>query len=305
MVRRTLHLPVLLGTLAAAVLMACAVALLALSEKAEATFPGKNGRIAYWSNFVIYTITPNGSARTKVTNTSTGGDTALDYSPDGKKITYTDYEGVNGKDTEINTIKVDGSAKAKVTNNNRDDEESSYSPNGKRIAYTHWDGHDTEIWTSNTNGTGKFQLTNNRTMDLTPSYSPDGKKIVFSGEYRKLFFPWTYPIPEIYTIGVNGKNRVLITHNSTYDYYPDYSPDGRRIAYAGTGERSLNIYTIRAHGGGRTKVAEGFDSSYSPDGKKIAYSTGKKIYTSNVGGGGKSKVTQGSDLSNLAWGSRP
>jgi TolB protein len=305
MVRRTLHLPALLGTLAAAVSMACAVALLAVSEKAEATFPGKNGRMAYWSNFVIYTINPNGSAKTKVTNTSTGGDTALDYSPDGKKITYTDYEGVKGKGTEIYTIKVDGSAKTKVTNNNRDDSDPSYSPDGKRIAYTHWDGHDTEIWTSNTNGTGKVQLTNNRTMDLTPSYSPDGKKIVFSGEYRKLFFPWTYAAPEIYTIGVNGKNRVRLTHNSTYDYYPDYSPDGRRIAYAGTGERSLNIYTIRAHGGGKTKVAEGFDSSYSPDGKKIAYSTGKKIYTSNVDGGGKSKVTEGSDLANLAWGSRP
>src|SRR5215203_2596961 len=256
--RWTLYLPALI---VAAVLMACAVALLAVSEKAEATFPGKNGRIAYWSNFVIYTINPNGSAKTKVTNTSTGGDTALDYSPDGKKITYTDYEGVNGKDTEI--------------------------------------------WTSNTNGTGKFQLTNNRTMDLTPSYSPDGKKIVFSGEYRKLFFPWTYAAPEIYTIGVNGKNRVRLTHNSTYDYYPDYSPNGRRIAYAGTGERSLNIYTIRAHGGGKTKVAEGFDPSYSPDSKKIAYSTGKKIYTSNVGGGSKSKVTEGSDLANLVWGSRP
>jgi hypothetical protein len=43
MVRRTLHLPALLGTLVAAVLMACAAAVvvLALSEKAEATFPGK------------------------------------------------------------------------------------------------------------------------------------------------------------------------------------------------------------------------------------------------------------------------
>jgi len=32
--------------IAAAVLVACAVALLAISEKAEATFLGKNGRIA-------------------------------------------------------------------------------------------------------------------------------------------------------------------------------------------------------------------------------------------------------------------
>jgi hypothetical protein len=41
--RRTLYLPVMI---AAAVLMACA-AVLAVSERAEATFPGKNGRIAY------------------------------------------------------------------------------------------------------------------------------------------------------------------------------------------------------------------------------------------------------------------
>ena len=40
---RTLYLPVLI---AVAVAVACAV-VLALSETAEATFPGKNGRIAY------------------------------------------------------------------------------------------------------------------------------------------------------------------------------------------------------------------------------------------------------------------
>jgi hypothetical protein len=49
MTRRTLYLPALLGTLAAAVLMACAAAVLAASERTEATFPGKNGRIAYAS----------------------------------------------------------------------------------------------------------------------------------------------------------------------------------------------------------------------------------------------------------------
>ena len=87
MERRTLYLPALLGTLVAAVLVACAVALSALSEKVEATFPGKNGRIAYNGNGVIYTINPDGSGKTKVTNTYVSGD-PIDYSPDGKKITY-------------------------------------------------------------------------------------------------------------------------------------------------------------------------------------------------------------------------
>ena len=71
--RRKLYLPALLGTLAAAVLMACAVALSAVSEKAEATFPGKNGRIAYtdWDagkDYEIYTINPDGSGKRQLTN---------------------------------------------------------------------------------------------------------------------------------------------------------------------------------------------------------------------------------------------
>src|SRR5918995_197913 len=115
--RRTLHLPALLGTLAAAVLVACAVAVLGVSREAEATFPGKNGKIAYNSGGVIYTINPDGSGKSKVTNTYVSGD-PIDYSPDGKKITYMSYEGFNDgkqinqqKDTEIYTIKVGGGGK--------------------------------------------------------------------------------------------------------------------------------------------------------------------------------------------------
>ena len=42
--RRTFYVPVMI---AAALTMACLVALLALSQKSEASFPGKNGRIAF------------------------------------------------------------------------------------------------------------------------------------------------------------------------------------------------------------------------------------------------------------------
>src|SRR5215217_5247805 len=92
--RRTPYLPALLGTLAAAVLVACAVALSAVSGEANAAFAGENGRIAYNRQGVIYTINPDGSGKSKVIDTRVGG-YAIDYSPEGKKITYTSYEGFN------------------------------------------------------------------------------------------------------------------------------------------------------------------------------------------------------------------
>ena len=73
MTRRMLYLPALI---VAAVLMACAVVVLVVSEKAEATFPGKNGRIAYASydapfpdeDLEIYTINARGGGKSRVTN---------------------------------------------------------------------------------------------------------------------------------------------------------------------------------------------------------------------------------------------
>ncbi|HEY6713683.1 MAG TPA: hypothetical protein VI055_15585, partial [Rubrobacter sp.] len=104
--RRTLYLPALLGTLVAAVLMACAVALLTVSEKAEATFPGKVGRIAYsgydGNDYEIYTINSRGEDKFQVTNNNRD-DYSPSYSPRGKRIAYVKFD---GNDTEIYTINV-------------------------------------------------------------------------------------------------------------------------------------------------------------------------------------------------------
>jgi TolB protein len=111
MARRTLYLPVLI---AAAMAVVCAVALSAVSEKAEATFPGKNGRIAYagWNRgeglkgFEIYTINPDGSGKRQLTHNNTV-DLDPAYSPDGKKIVYAGQDGPKG-DLEIYTINARG-----------------------------------------------------------------------------------------------------------------------------------------------------------------------------------------------------
>jgi Tol biopolymer transport system component len=152
--RRMLYLPALI---VAAVLMACAVVVLALSEKAEATFPGKNGRIAYagWNrgkDFEIYTINPDGSGKTQLTHNNTD-DLDPAYSPDGKRIAYTDLT-LNEHGPHIYSIKVGGGGKSLVARNGG---APSYSPDGKRIAYM---GPDGKIYTINARGGGKSRVTN-------------------------------------------------------------------------------------------------------------------------------------------------
>jgi TolB protein len=162
---RTLYVPALI---VAAVLMACAVAVSTVSQKAEATFPGKNGRIAYSHGGTIYTIKPGGGGRVQLTHDD-GGNGRPSYSPDGRRIVYAGYD---GNDSEIYTMNADGGDKCQVTDNNRDDYDPSYSPDGRRIVYQGYDLRNfaAEIYTINISGNGKFRLTNDNVDDLGPSW---------------------------------------------------------------------------------------------------------------------------------------
>ena len=332
MTTRANHLEVLaLALVAALMLAACMLALVGTVKPAGATFPGPNGKIAYTVrvgdlNSGIYTINPGGGGKTKVTV----GDTPS-YSPDGKKIAYTGYEGNDPEvstDTEIYTINVGGGGKTQVTNNNTYDSEPSYSPDGKKIAYTGYEGNDpevstdTEIYTINAGGGAAFNVTNNDTSDSNPDYSPNGEKIAYTGTVGQ--------DTDIYTINAGGGAAFNVTNNDTGGVDPSwggvdpsYSPDGKRIAYIIFDEPDTEIYTINVGGGGEFRVTNNTkdeeDPSYSPDGKKIAY-TGYKglgsdnvadfdheIYTINVGGGGKSQVTNNTNsfAHSPSWGRRP
>jgi TolB protein len=71
---------------------------------------------------------------------------------------------------------------------------------------------------------------------------------------------------EIYTINVGDGSRLNVTDNSTDDYYPDYAPNGKRIAYtnyAGAGAAS-EIYTINPDGGGKRPVTDNSTDDYDP-----------------------------------------
>ena len=75
---------------------------------------------------------------------------------------------------------------------------------------------------------------------------------------------------EIYTINAGGGRRTQVTHNTTYDQEPSYSPSGKRIAYSGWDGQDWEIYTINVDGSGRVQLTHNStkdgEPSYSPDG---------------------------------------
>ena len=96
------------------------------ARPAEATFPGKPGKIAYsgsdGTDSEIYTVKPGGGGKFNITDNTTG-DYNPSYSPSGKKIAY---QGSDGQDLEIYTINVGGGSKFKATDNTTDDFQPSW-----------------------------------------------------------------------------------------------------------------------------------------------------------------------------------
>ena len=95
---RTLYPPVMV---VAAVLVACALALLAISEEAKAAFTGKNGTMAYTgtSDGVIhYSLEPGGGAKAEVTRGYQPSS-----SPDGNGVAHTVLGGASAREAPSGT----------------------------------------------------------------------------------------------------------------------------------------------------------------------------------------------------------
>jgi Tol biopolymer transport system component len=171
MMAKTNHL----GALAAAAGALVAVGLLMLmllvveARPAGATFPGKNGKIAFSSGYDIYTINPDGTGLTPIADNPQNTEITPNYSPNAKKIVYTFGRGTLDPILEIYTINATGvGTPFNVTKNTTglgDTYSPSYSPNGKRIAFSSSGpppGY-SDIYTIPVGGGTPFNVTKNTT----------------------------------------------------------------------------------------------------------------------------------------------
>ena len=87
---------------------------------------------------------------------------------------------------------------------------------------------------------------------------------------------------EIYVMDAHGRNQERLTNHRAYDGYPDWSPDGTKIAFvSGRDSTRSQIHIMDADGKNVIRLTDGpgskRDPDWSPDGGKIAFSVDDRV----------------------------
>ena len=105
---------------------------------------------------------------------------------------------------------------------------------------------------------------------------------------------------KIFVMDADGSNQTPLTTNTGDEFWPDWSPDGRKIAfYSFIGDGNSEIYVVDSDGSNLTKLTNNpfRDETpvWSPDGNKIAFSTRRdgdwEVYVMDADGSNQTNLT--------------
>ena len=182
--------------------------------------------------------------------------------------------------SEIYTVRSDGTGLVRLTNNAASDTDPAWSPDGTRILFASNRAGAapgaTDIYVMNADGSGVVRLTFGATASA-PAWSPDGQKIVYSGV--------TNGQGGIFVTNLDNLSAATnVAHPIGYQVDPAWSPDGKKIAFTSDWRAYdfvYDLYVAHLDGSGITPLILGpflsnpskrfyFQPAWSPDGQRIA-----------------------------------
>ncbi|AHY45358.1 conserved repeat domain [Rubrobacter radiotolerans] len=253
---------------AAALVIVC---FLALSERAEASFPGEDGRIVFGrTDSGLYTIGPDEERARKLT-----GGLSPAYHASGERIAYstggylyeTDTSGDPGTQRALSEQDADATwrdtalsasgevfASARISGRSGASAVFKVSPGGKE-----------QVSPGSVAGCRNFSASNPAVSPATGDLAFEGSCLTPDGgagnESRDL---------DVYVGGVS-----LTGGSDANDYSPSYSPDGERIAFVSDRDGNAEIYVMDADGRNVVRLthtaADEDDPVFSPSGKRLAF----------------------------------
>ncbi len=226
-------------------------------------------------SFHLYTIRPEDTQLTRLTDNLDHNETQPIWSPDGLRLAYlADTDGV----ANLYIRDLDGREVRQLTRRRTPVIAVSWSPDNTRLAFLapieepslEADQSDAPLALYTVElATGKITLVRRDLQDtLDLAWSPDGEQIAFTRLDNG--------VQNIYVTRLSGTSPLVNLSNTPFnDSQPAWSPDGKRIAFVSDESGDLDIYVMAADGTGRTRLTDNPTQetapTWSPDGTRIAF----------------------------------
>jgi len=261
----------------------------------------------------------------------------LSWSPDGKYLAYSDHANVDESATSIFLLSLDSPDIRRLTfpRTSIGDYNPAFSSDGQTLAWNRTSQDGTSIYTMALSGGDEQRLISGQQFGWGLAWMPDGRDIVFGKAGWLANAAWLWKIsrnggePERLQFGQEGVqpsirgNRLVYSrqmaniniwrrtlnssdHASEMFIYstgiesgPQFSPDGKMVAFESTRSGNYEIWMCRSDGSGLVQVTH-FNSMtgtprWSPDGRQIAFDSrvpgNAAIFVIDAQGGSPRKVT--------------
>lgn len=201
------------------------------------------------------------------------------WSPDGSRIAFQSKRSGN---LDIWVMHADGSKQMQLTSDAESDYLPSWSPDGTSITFASWrqEHNDAEraphIYVMRSDGSEQRRLlVASPNTSTGAAWSPDGKSMVYSRQIDS-------EGADLFIADADGSNQRRITADQSGNIYngaPEFSPDGRWIAFYSDDTQSARLQVIDVHGRHRRTILEKGHNWYprwSPDGRWLVYTAASK-----------------------------
>jgi TolB protein len=186
------------------------------------------------------------------------------------KLAYTSYK--SGY-PDIYLIDLGSNSRSRIASFPGINSGPAFSPDGSQIAMTLSKDGNPEIYVMPSNGGSPTRITRTRGSETSPSWSPTGDRLVYSSDDRGS--------PQLFVSSASGGNDVdhLIT-NFSYCTKPDWSPDGKSIAFTTRqgGQFSIVVYDVANRSARLVSPSAGQDPSWTCDSRHLVYANNGHLY---------------------------